>query len=427
MPVKALLGLAVALAASAPAGANTTFYQDVLPILQKRCQGCHRPGEVGPMSFLSYRDARPWAKSIREAVLIRKMPPWFADPGHGKFLNDPSLSKQEIDTLTTWADTGALEGNPQDAPQPVQWVEGWNIGKPDLVFEMPKEFPVPAAGTIEYQHIVVPTRFTEDRWVQASEVRPGNRAVVHHVIAYVREPGSKWLREAAAGEPFVPRRAPAGEENFLPGAILAGFAPGLPPTYLHEHQGILIRAGSDLVFQMHYTANGKPAGDRTRVGLVFAKKPPRERIVNLAPHNQDFMIPAGAANHRVDAKVTLSQPVTLLSLMPHMHFRGKAFEMRAVYPDRSQEVLLRIPRYDFNWQLYYALEKPRVLPQGTRVECTAWFDNSANNKYNPDPKSAVRWGDQTWEEMAIGWMTVAVDSDARVSGLVKEKRSAPTE
>ncbi len=407
------------------APAAVTFHKDVLPVLQSRCQRCHRPGEIAPMSFLRYQDARPWAKAMREAVLSRKMPPWSADARHGKFANDPSLTRKEIDTLVAWAEGGAAEGDPRDAPKPVEFTEGWNIDKPDVVFELPREFHVPAAGTIDYLHFVIPTGFTEDKWVRHAEVRPGNRAVVHHVIVYVREPGSAWLREARPGEPFVAASSRAGGVEILPAAIVAGFAPGLPPTHLGDGQGLLIRAGSDLVVQMHYTVTGKPATDRTRVGLIFARRTPTERVVNLAPHNRRFVIPAGAASHKVESSMTLTQPVTLLALMPHMHFRGKSFEYRAVYPTGETEVLLSVPKYDFNWQLSYALEKSIVLPRGTRIECTAHFDNSANNAFNPNPKLEVRWGDQTWEEMMIGWMWVATGPGARPSSLVREKDAAP--
>ena len=412
----------VALAAET---ASVTFYKDVLPILQQRCQVCHRPGEVGPMALLTYKDARPWARAIREAVLIKKMPPWFAEPGRHKFLNDPSLAPQQIETLSGWAANGAPEGDSKDAPKPVDWLDGWIIGKPDALFELPKEFPVPAEGTLEYQHIVVPTGFTEDKWVQAAEVRPGARPVVHHVIVYIREPGSKWLRQAKAGEPYVPDDWSQGGRSVLPAGILAGFAPGYPPTVLGPGQAVLVKAGSDLVIQMHYTTTGKPASDRTKVGLIFSKEPVKERAATLAAHNWKFTIPAGASNHRVDSQITFTEPTTLLAMMPHMHFRGKSFEFRAVYPNGDSQVLLRVPRYDFNWQLVYGLEKPLHLPKGTRIECTGYFDNSANNKYNPDAGKPVSWGDQTWEEMMVGWLTVAIDPKANASRVVKEKHAAP--
>ena len=261
-----LLGVcASAAAVSASIPSPPTFYRDVLPVMQNRCQECPRPGEAAPMALLTYKDARPWAKAIREAVITRKMPPWPADPHYGKFSNDRSLTSAEIDTLVAWADSGAREGDPSDAPKPAQFVDGWGIRKPDAVFEMPYEFAVPASGTVEYQYIVVPSGFTQDKWVQESEARPGNRKVVHHMIAFIRPPGSKWLKDAKPGIPFVPakedhkekRKRRGDDDNAVPPELLVGFAPGLPPGILRPGQDKLVKAGSDFVFQMHYTANGK--------------------------------------------------------------------------------------------------------------------------------------------------------------------------
>src|SRR5713226_5495692 len=285
-----LVGACAALlshAASAPS--QITFNKDVLTIMQKRCQGCHRPGEVAPMSFLTYNEVRPWAKAIREAVLTKKMPPWFADPHYGKFSNDRSLTKEEIDTLVSWVDGGVREGDPKDAPAPVAWVDGWSIGKPDAVFEMPHDFDVPAAGTIEYQYIVIPSGFTKDTWVQAAEARPGNRKLVHHIIAFVRPPGSKWLSEAKPGVPFVPEAKKDDEkkkkkndeerdDSAASPELLIGFAPGLVPMTLPSSQAKLVKAGSDFVFQLHYTATGKAGTDRSRIGVIFAKERPKERV-----------------------------------------------------------------------------------------------------------------------------------------------------
>ena len=285
----------------AAAGTPVTYHRDVVPVLQKRCQGCHRPGEAAPLSLLSYQEARPWAKAMREAVLTRKMPPWFADPRYGKFSNDRSLPQSEIDTLVRWADAGAPEGDRKHAPKPLEFADGWAIPKPDAVFEMPNEFAVPAAGTIEYQYIVIPTGFTEDKWVQIAEARPGNRAVVHHIIAFVREPGSKWLKDAKPGIPFVPERRRSREGNLEGGEnrddsaasveLLTGFATGMNPMILRPGLAKLIKAGSDLVFQMHYTANGKTHTDRSRVGLVFAQQPPAERLFTSNATNSKFVIP----------------------------------------------------------------------------------------------------------------------------------------
>ena len=426
---------AAVLSQAATAPSQITFTKDVLPIMQKRCQICHRPGEVAPMSFLTYSDVRPWAKAIREAVLSRKMPPWFADPHYGKFSNDRSLAKDEIDTLVSWVDAGAAAGDPKDAPNPVEWMDGWSIGKPDQVFEMQHDFDVPAAGTIEYQYIVIPSGFTKDTWVQAAEARPGNRKLVHHIIAFVRPPGSTWLSEAKPGVPFVPppkkddekkKKKDDGEEDESAATpeLLIGFAPGLVPMTLPSTQAKLVKAGSDFVFQMHYTATGHSGTDRSRIGLIYAKDTPKERVFTSNATNSKFVIPPGDAAFKVDSSITLQQPARLVDLMPHMHYRGKDFEYRAVYPTGETQVLLSVPKYDFNWQLFYYLSEPIVLPKGTRIDCTAHFDNSPNNRYNPDPKAEVRWGDQTWEEMMIGWFDVAVDVDKDPVDVFREKKES---
>ena len=425
----------VSYAASAPS--QITFNKDVLPIMQKRCQNCHRPGEVAPMSFLTYQDVRPWAKAIREAVLTRKMPPWFADPHYGKFANDRSLNKDEIDTLVSWVDAGVREGDAKDAPAPLEWVDGWSIGKPDAVFEMPHDFEVPNAGTIEYQYIVIPSGFTRDTWVQAAEARPGNRKLVHHIIAFVRPPGSKWLSEAKPGVPFVPvakkddeKKKKNDDEDKDDGAaspeLLIGFAPGLVPMTLPSGQAKLVKAGSDFIFQMHYTANGKAGTDRSRIGVILAKQPPKERVFTSNATNSKFVIPPGDPAYRADASITIQAPARLVDLMPHMHFRGKDFEYRLIYPTGETETVLSVPKYDFNWQLFYYFAKPVVLPKGTKIECTAHFDNSPNNPYNPDPKAEVRWGDQTWEEMMIGWFDVAVDASKDPVDVFREKKAEAT-
>ena len=411
----------VLMAGSLAAAAPTTFYKDVVPILQANCQGCHRPGEAAPFSLLTYAEARPWAKAIRESVRMKRMPPWFADPHVGKFANDRSLSQREIDTIAAWADGGAVEGHPKDAPAPVKHLTGWNIGKPDLILDMPAEYHVPAAGTIDYTYFVVPTRFTEDKWVRFAEVRPGNRKVVHHVIAFIREPGSKWLRDAVPGQPFVPKKGENTGGGFG-GNFLVGYAPGTVPEMLEEGQARLIKAGSDIVLQMHYTASGREEVDRSNVGIVFAKEPPKQRVITLAAMNTKFTIPPGAANHKVTSELTIQGATTLTTLIPHMHLRGKAFEYRVVYPTGESQELLRVPKYDFNWQLTYRPEKPVVLPKGSRIECAAWFDNSPNNPHNPDPTSAVRFGDQSWEEMMIGFFDIVIDPAADPNSFVRETK-----
>jgi hypothetical protein len=438
----------LAVAAAAAPTSTVTFHKDVEPILQRNCQTCHRPGEAAPMSLLSFKDVRPWAKNIREAVVIKKMPPWPADPHYGKFENDRSLSQKDIDTVVAWVDAGAPEGSVADAPKPVAWTDGWSIGKPDAIIKMPQPIKVQATGVIEYQYVIVHTGFTEDKWIQMAETRPGNRALVHHIIAFIREPGSKWLADYPVGVAFVPDRKKRdrgnradGEGEGQPkpddraqqeaaampqGELLQGYAPGLPPGILRPGQAKLIKAGSDIVFQMHYTANGTAGEDQSLVGVVFAKEPVKERVLTMAASNPKFKIPAGDGNYKVDSEFTLGDQVKLVNLTPHMHLRGKDFEYRLVFPDGAKETILNVPHYDFNWQLYYYLAQQRDLPKGTRIECTAHYDNSTANKANPDATKEVSWGDQSWEEMMIGFFDIAipVDKDPRS---VFPRRQAPAQ
>jgi hypothetical protein len=377
------------MAANVP-GSNVTFTKDVAPILNARCVECHRPGEVAPMVFTSYKDVRPWAKAIKERVILRAMPPWLADPNHGEFLNDRRLSQQEIDTMVAWVNAGAPEGNPKDLPPAPKFEEGWGIGKPDAVIDMGADFDVPAEGTVPYKYFHVPTNFTEDKWVQAAEIRPGHREVVHHVIVFIQEPGKE--------------RAARGDG----GTLLVGFAPGEQPVHLQPGTARLVKAGSILLFQVHYTPNGKPVKDRSVVGLKFATEPPKYRAMVANALNFNFRIPPGDPNYEVKSSWTAKDDVYITELMPHMHWRGKDFKYTVIQPDRSERVILSVPKYDFNWQLRYLLKEPLLLPKGARIDCVAHFDNSPNNKYNPDPAKEVRWGDQTWEEMMIGWFTYTV-------------------
>ena len=381
----AFLFLLAVSSAALLAATPPTFHKDVEPILQSRCQACHRPGEAAPMALLNYQQARPWAKAIRAAVLSGKMPPWQADPHFGKFSNDLSLTSAEKQTLTAWVDGGALEGDPAEAPAPRTFPVGWRIPKPDVVFETPDEFQVPAQGAIDYQYISVPTHFTEDKWVEIAEVRPSNRSVVHHAIVMVDEIGDGHGQE-----------------------YLAGYAPGMMPQIWKPGQARLIRAGSSLVFQMHYTTNGKPAKDRTRIGLIFAKSPPAERVGSMEVMAPWMTLPPGEADIPITAALTMREPVRLMGIRPHMHLRGKSFEVRAVYPGGETETLLSVPKFNFDYQPYYYLETPKLLPRGTRIECLAVYDNSTSNPRNPDPSATVTWGPQTWDEMMIGWLDVGV-------------------
>jgi len=409
----------VALATAAPVP-QPTFYKDVLPILQKNCQGCHRPGEAAPMSLLTYENARPYAKSIRAAVLTRQMPPWFANPHYGKFSNDRTLPDAEVKTLVAWADSGAKAGDPADAPKPVSFTEGWVIGKPDLVLEVPEAFAIPKEGTIDYQYVRLPTHFTEDKYVQFAEARPTDREHTHHIIAFIRDPRSPWMRDAPIGVPFVPEKSKNGDAAFG-GDFLAGYAPGTIPDVLQPGQAKLIPKGADIIFQLHYTADGKPGSDQSRVGLIFAKEPPKERVLTLAAARGDFAIPPGDPDYRVDSKITLRDDSTLLMMLPHMHLRGKDFEYRIVFPDGRRQTLLSVPHYSFSWQLSYYLDQPLFLPKGTVIECTAHFDNSANNPANPDPSKEVHFGEQSWDEMMIGFFDVSVGLDKSPMDLMRGK------
>src|SRR3984885_11098318 len=395
---------------------KVTYYRDVLPVLQERCQSCHRPGEVGPMAFGAYDQTRPWAKAIKQAVLLGKMPPWYADTPPGRFHNDPRLSRQEIDKLVAWADAGGPAGNPKDAPPLVNFPDGWSIDKPDAIFRSPAPFQIPATGTLEYTYVIVPTGFKEDSWIAQAEVRPGNRAVVHHANVYIREPASNWLREYPMGKLFVPEER--GERVGTGGSssagasvreqVIAGYAPGRPAKQVPDGYAMLIPAGSDLVFQLHYTTNGKPTTDVTHIGFVFAKSAPLKRVIRVKASNAGFVIPAGAPDYPVAGSAALGVDCELLNVYPHMHLRGRSMVLSAVYPTGEREEFVRVPHYDFNWQLVYSLAKPRTLPKGTVLKADATFDNSANNPVNPNPKVSVRWGDQSWDEMMVGFFDIAI-------------------
>jgi hypothetical protein len=423
MKVIAFALAAAGIVAAAPVP-ETTFYKDVLPVLQKNCQGCHHPGEAAPMSLLNYETTRPYAKAIKASVLNRKMPPWFADPHYGKFSNDRTLSDADVKTLVSWADSGAKAGNPKDAPRPVEWAEGWLIGKPDVIFEMPTAFNIPAEGTVDYQYVRVPTNFTEDKYVQFAEAAPGDRAHVHHIIAFIRDPRSPWFKDAPIGVPFVPARGGEGNGGggISGGDMLAGYAPGTVPDTLRPGQAKLVPKGADIIFQMHYTADGKAGSDKSRVGLIFSKQQPTERVFTLAASNNRFVVPPGDPNYQVDSKITLQDDATLEMLLPHLHLRGKDFEYRVVYPDGRKEIVLRVPHYNFNWQLSYYLEKPMLLPKGTTIECTAHYDNSPNNPFNPDATKAVPFGEQSWDEMMFGFFDVSIPIDKDPMTLLRGPR-----
>jgi len=397
------------------------------------------------MSLLSFKDVRPWASAIKEKVSTRVMPPWHADRAYGAFRNNPSLSQAEIDTIVAWVNAGAPEGNPKDTPALPKFAEGWQIGKPDQVFEMASDFEIPARGTIDYQYFEVPTNFTEDRWMQAGEVRAGDRSHVHHIIVYVREPQARPRQNVmsirpifAAGErPSLPSptSTTAGERASAPVAgvaaatrstdnMLVNWAVGEDAPVYKPGMAKRIPAGSTLIFQVHYTTNGTAGRDRSRIGLIFSKEPPAQEIRTAAIANPMFAIPGGAANHQVEAEATFSDDVKLWTMHPHMHLRGKDMTYTATYPDGREEIVLRVPKFDFGWQTDYWLAQPITLPKGSKLHVTAHFDNSPANKANPDPAATVRWGDQTWEEMMIGFFTYTVEKPNAQARVILGERPA---
>jgi len=408
---------------------GVTFNKDVLPILQKNCQNCHRPGQIAPMSLLTYNDVRPWARAVKNAVVTKAMPPWFADSNYGHFENERRLKQSEIDTIAGWVDAGAVEGNAKDAPPPVQWPEGGFQIEPDYIVEGPT-YDVPAKGIVEWTWFVVPGGFTEDTWVTSIEVLPSQLAITHHVcLSYIQHspevpyftamlPRGVIQRDAEGNEIRTPgqRGGAAQGGGAFPGILgvifgrSAGTAlieecyePGRPPADFRPYKAAkLIPAGTDIAVNVHYTPNGNAVKDHVRIGFTLAKEPPNRRYIAMSTASpsdpSQFAIPPNNPNWQAPpAVVTFDQDVELVGLMPHMHVRGKAARFDLEYPDGKKETILNIPRYDFNWQLWYDTSKR--IPKGTTMKVYAWYDNSANNKFNPNPNATVYYGDQTWEEM----------------------------
>jgi hypothetical protein len=419
------------------AGNNVpTFSNDVAPIFYKNCTSCHRAGEIGPMALVTYQDARPWAKAIATKVAAGVMPPWYGESEHSQFTNDRRLSEADRATILKWANGGAPEGNKADLPPAPTFADGWQIGQPDVVFALQEDYPVPASGAIEYKYFEIPTNFTEDKWVKAFEVRPGDRSVVHHIIVFGRPPARPAPPAAAtassetttaAGTTPPPAPRPQPPFSFAPGMqeprdeavqaakrapnndrpapragtgpFVADFAPGQAVRVYAEDTALKVPAGTTLVFQIHYTSSGKATTDRSKVGLVFAKEKPKTEVMIAALQNANFTLPAGQADVKVEAEMTLNRDTTIWSLLPHTHVRGKRWEYQAIYPDGRTETILSVPKYDFNWQTEYVFKQPLKMPKGTKIHSIAWYDNSAANKANPDATADVHWGDQTWQEM----------------------------
>ncbi len=452
------LALAALFAAASPMlrGGDVTFSEDVAPILYKHCANCHHPNDIAPMTLLSYQEARPWAAAIREAVLTRQMPPWKADPQYGKWSNDWSLSESDIATIKAWVDQGAREGDPKRLPAAPVFSTDWKIGKPDAIISIPPH-SLTADGPDEYEHFTVPTNFTEDKWIVAAELRPGNRKLVHHAHVFVEKPdkakpaGAKkdepadpqaayrdwlmvhegkleWIRYEAPviddgcvvdDNSYWPGRKPRDEE-FGSWGMLSSYLPGRGPDVFPEGTARRIPAGSNLSFQIHYSkATKKPEVDVTSVGLIFAKEPPRQVAKRVDLSNYFFRIPAGDPNVEVSECHTFRQDMYLTTLTPHMHLRGKDARFEVTYPDGRKETLLSVPHYNFNWQITYRMSTPKFIPKGTRLSIISHFDNSPNNPLNPDPTKVVRWGAASEMEMMDGWIEYVdapLDHDKRVSG-----------
>jgi hypothetical protein len=424
---------------------DLTFNKDIAPLLFKNCAECHRPGENAPFSALTYKDVRPWAKSIREKVLSREMPPWHADPHTGQWTNDRRLERSEIEAIVAWVDQGAKEGDPKDLPPHPEFADGWTIGKPDIVLTMPEEFALAASGPDEYRYFQIDPKFTEDKYVQMAEARPGNRKIVHHIAAIIQPPpkdvkpspkqaetkkpseqtdtvryNEGFLRRTKMDAPVYDdgcslpnggqgdRRDGGGDEGDV--SYLTGFAPGMNQTVLEPGLIKKIPAGSKIILQLHYSKiAGSVQKDRSSVGLIFAKNPGEKELMTRSIANGYFLIPPGAERHRTSACWTTKEDIHIVNLMPHMHHRGVAMDFKAIYPDGRTETLLNVPNYSFSWQTVYYTAKPIPIPKGTKIVVTGYFDNSSKNKYNPDPTRAVRFGDPTYDEMMVGMVEYTVD------------------
>lgn len=394
-PTTEAVGCHIGRIREADADGAVTFSDQIARLLQRRCVECHREGDIAPFALEDYDEVAGWADTIAEVVRDERMPPWHASAEYGQFVNTRRLSDEEKQLIYTWAEAGAPEGDPDNLPEPLTFTEGWQLAQePDIVIPMREEpFQVPAEGEVKYQYFTVDPGFEQDKWIAMGEVLPGNRAVVHHVLVFVREPGSRHSRK--------------GQDAL---SYLVAYVPGLRAAPLPPHMAKRVPAGSELVFQVHYTPIGSAQEDLSVLGLVFAD--PEDitmEVVTTHAIQTSFRIPPHAENHRVTATSgSYDGELLLLSMAPHMHLRGKSFRYTALYPDGNREILLDVPRYDFNWQTTYRLETPKPLPPGTRMHCVAYYDNSDENLANPDPTATVRWGDQTWDEMMIGFFDVAV-------------------
>jgi hypothetical protein len=444
VPYLASVVVATLIAAPAHAQETPTFHKDVEPILQKNCQACHRPNQIAPMSLLTYKQVRPWSRAIKNAVVTKVMPPWFADTAHSVPLrNDRTLAKADIETIVRWVDGGSPEGDPRDAPPPPTFAEaGWII-PPDVVIDLP-QFPVPANGVLEWTNVTIPSPFKEDTLITSMELLPDHPGLIHHIGMGFHEhkpdtiynkPVYQVIPRDESGSAF-PRSRPGGPNAPPPDGgtlftIDASYVPGVSSwDYRQFAAAKLVKANSDITFSMHYTPNGKEVVDRSKLGVTLAKAPANKRYVTLAISSpsdaESFAIPPGAANwESPTAEATFLVDAELVWMQPHMHIRGKDMTYTLEYPDGRKQTILSVPNYNFNWQLGYDVKEPIKIPKGTKIVVYAHFDNSARNKFNPDPTRTVYYGNQTWEEMMQPWFAVLVDKKVD-PGQVLGRRNAPT-
>ncbi len=408
-------------AAKAPKSTAVTYAEHIAPIMQQRCQGCHRTGEVAPFTLLSYNDAKTWAAEIAYYTKARLMPPWKPAPGIGDFKHSRRMSDEELDLIAKWVEAGAPAGDLSKAPKALKFPEGWVLGEPDYVVQMEREYLVGPEGEDEYRHFVIPTDFETDMYVQAVDLEPGNRQTVHHVIIYLDVNGE--ARKLDAQQEGYGYATSGGGAGFDVSGTLGGWAPGVTPTVLPDGVAYLLPKGADIILQVHYYRTGKPERDLSKAGLYFSKTPNPAPLRTGSAINTEFEIPPGAKNHSVAATEQIKQDIILFGVGPHMHLLGRDMKMHANLPGGEKMDLIYISDWDFNWQDAYHYKKPIFLPAGSSIEILAHFDNSAENPNNPnDPPIPVRWGEKTTDEMAIGFFYYVHADEYK-----KETASAPSE
>ena len=373
-----------------------SYANEVAPILQKSCVPCHSPGNIGPFAMSNYEKVKGWSSTIQEVLLAQRMPPWHADPHYGDFANERGLSSEQAHTLVQWIQQGAPRGEGEDplASSSAVPADPWPLGKPDRIVAFSKAEEIPDNGVFEYRYIYARSPFPNNVWLRAAVVKPGNRKAVHHVLVTIMTPQELQARKSRQGN-----TAGGGIDGFF-----AAFVPGYDSVTFHEGTGKYLPAGSIMVFQMHYTATGKPESDLTEMGLYLSKEKPKVELKTRSAFNVQFKIPPGESNHETVAEYRFAKEGLLYELMPHMHLRGSWFKYEAMYPNGKSEVLLSVPNYDFKWQHLYRFKEPKRLPAGTRLVCRGGHDNSAQNPDNPDATKTVGFGEQTFDEMFIGYI-----------------------